>query len=133
MSRHVQVTFDAADPRALATFWRDVLGYVHPGPPGVTLSESADPLAAWDDFLQRIGVPKVREHSVRSRTPTGMGHDSSSSRWPRARCPRTGSTSTSVQLLDCMGMSGWPPWNGSVNVWWHSGRLDYAVTSPTRR
>ena len=34
MSRHIQVTFDAHDPRALASFWRDVLGYVHPGPHG---------------------------------------------------------------------------------------------------
>ena len=23
MSRHIQVTFDAHDPRALSTFWRD--------------------------------------------------------------------------------------------------------------
>jgi hypothetical protein len=30
MSRDVQVTFDAQDPRALSSFWRDVLGYVHP-------------------------------------------------------------------------------------------------------
>jgi hypothetical protein len=34
MSRHIQVTFDAHDPQALSSFWRDVLGYVHPGPPG---------------------------------------------------------------------------------------------------
>ncbi|WP_232666725.1 VOC family protein [Pseudonocardia sp. TRM90224] len=57
MSRHVQVTFDAHDPRALSIFWRDVLGYVHPAPPGVELAEGADPLAAWDDFLDSIGVP----------------------------------------------------------------------------
>ena len=35
MSRHIQVTFDAHNPMALSTFWRDVLGYVHPSPPGV--------------------------------------------------------------------------------------------------
>ncbi|GGK00137.1 hypothetical protein GCM10010123_32540 [Pilimelia anulata] len=57
MSRHVQITFDARDPRALSTFWRDALGYVHPAPPGVELPDGADPLAAWDDFLARIGVP----------------------------------------------------------------------------
>ena len=34
-------------------FWRDALGYVHPGPPGVELPEGADPLAAWDEFLAR--------------------------------------------------------------------------------
>ena len=63
MSRHLQVTFDARDPRALSTFWRDVLGYVHPGPPGVELAEGADPLPAWDDFLARIGVPEEQRNS----------------------------------------------------------------------
>lgn len=58
MSRDIQVTFDAHDPRALSSFWREVLGYVHPGPPGVELAEGDDPLAAWDDFLARIGVPE---------------------------------------------------------------------------
>ena len=57
MSRHIQVTFDAHDPRALSTFWREVLGYVHPGPPGVELPADADPLAAWDEFLASVGVP----------------------------------------------------------------------------
>jgi hypothetical protein len=60
MSRHLQITVDARDPRALSVFWRDVLGYVHPGPPGVDLPEGADPLAAWDDFLARMNVPEDR-------------------------------------------------------------------------
>jgi hypothetical protein len=64
MSRHIQVTFDAHDPRALSSFWRDVLGYVHPGPPGVDLPECADPLAAWDDFLARLGVPEGRRNTA---------------------------------------------------------------------
>jgi catechol 2,3-dioxygenase-like lactoylglutathione lyase family enzyme len=63
MSRQIQVTFDAHDPRALSTFWRDVLGYVHPGPPGVELPEGADPLAAWDDFLARVGVPEAHRNT----------------------------------------------------------------------
>jgi Glyoxalase-like domain len=63
MSRHIQVTFDAHDPRALSSFWRDVLGYVHPGPPGVELPDGADPLAAWDDFLERVGVPKEQRNT----------------------------------------------------------------------
>ncbi|MFC9993892.1 VOC family protein [Nocardia sp. NPDC127526] len=63
MSRHIQVTFDAHDPKALSTFWRDVLGYVHPGPPGVELPAGADPLAAWDEFLARIGVPEDQRNS----------------------------------------------------------------------
>ncbi|MEV0687273.1 VOC family protein [Nocardia sp. NPDC050378] len=74
MSRHVQITFDAHDPRALSIFWREVLGYVHPGPPGVELPEGADPLAAWDEFLTRIGVP-AEEHNSRSaiEDPEGEG------------------------------------------------------------
>ncbi|KAF0845388.1 VOC family protein [Nocardia caishijiensis] len=74
MSRHVQITFDAHDPRALSIFWREVLGYVHPGPPGVELSDGADPLAAWDEFLTRIGVP-AEERDARSaiEDPAGQG------------------------------------------------------------
>ena len=63
MSRQIQVTFDAHDPAALSTFWRDVLGYVHPGPPGVELPAGADPLAAWDEFLDRVGVPADQRNS----------------------------------------------------------------------
>ena len=33
MAREVQVTFDGADPAALATFWAEVLGYVLDQPP----------------------------------------------------------------------------------------------------
>jgi catechol 2,3-dioxygenase-like lactoylglutathione lyase family enzyme len=74
MSRHIQVTFDAHDPRALSTFWREVLGYVHPGPPGVELPEGADPLAAWEEFLARIGVPADQRNSRSAiEDPTGQG------------------------------------------------------------
>ncbi len=74
MSRHVQVTFDAHDPRALSSFWRDVLGYVHPAPPGVDLPEGADPLDAWDDFLARVGVPEdQRNASSAIEDPDGQG------------------------------------------------------------
>ena len=84
MSREVQVTFDAHDPRALSTFWRDVLGYVHPGPPGVEVPEgsdplaashaASDPLAAWDDFLARIGVPEDQRNSRSAiEDPEGRG------------------------------------------------------------
>ncbi|ROO51113.1 hypothetical protein EDC02_5978 [Micromonospora sp. Llam0] len=63
MSRKFQVTFDAHDPPALSTFWRDTLGYVHPGPPGVELPEGADPLAAWGEFLAKIGVPEDQRNT----------------------------------------------------------------------
>lgn len=79
MSRTVQVTFDAHDPRALSSFWRDALGYVHPGPPGVELPDGADPSAAWDAFLERMGVPEaalgaVRVSRVEPEPPLGASH-----------------------------------------------------------
>jgi hypothetical protein len=73
MSREIQVTFDAHDPRALSTFSRDVLGYVHPGPPGVDLPERADPLAAWDDVLEQVGVPED-QRNTRSAVEDPDGH-----------------------------------------------------------
>ena len=74
MSRHLQVTFDAHDPGALSVFWRDVLGYVIPGPPGVELPEGADPLAAWDEFLARIGVPQDQRNTRSAvEDPDGRG------------------------------------------------------------
>lgn len=74
MSRQVQITFDAHDPRALSCFWRDVLGYVHPSPPGVDLPEGADPLAAWDEFLARVGVPEEQRNSSSAlEDPAGHG------------------------------------------------------------
>ncbi|WP_406516654.1 VOC family protein [Streptomyces sp. NBC_00134] len=74
MSRHIQVTFDAHDPRAQSSFWRDALGYVHPGPPGVEVPEGADPLAAWDDFLTRIGVPEEQRNTHSAiEDPDGRG------------------------------------------------------------
>ncbi|MEU3272226.1 VOC family protein [Saccharomonospora sp. NPDC006951] len=74
MSRQVQITFDAHNPRALSIFWRDTLGYIHPAPPGADLPEGADPLAAWDEFLARAGVPE-EERNMRSaiEDPEGGG------------------------------------------------------------
>ena len=73
MGKDIQVTFDARDPQALSTFWREVLGYVHPGPPGVTLPEGADPLAAWDDFLGQRGFP-VEERNTKAALEDPDGH-----------------------------------------------------------
>ena len=74
MSRQIQITFDAHDPRALSNFWREVLDYVHPGPPGVDLPPDADPLAAWDDFLAKVGVPEDQRNSRSAiEDPDGQG------------------------------------------------------------
>lgn len=74
MSRHVQITVDAHDPRTLSSFWRDVLGYVHPGPPGADMPKGADPLVAWDEFLARVGVPEEQRNSAAAiEDPDGNG------------------------------------------------------------
>ncbi|PKV98843.1 VOC family protein [Nocardia fluminea] len=73
MSRHIQITFDAHDPAGLSTFWRDALGYVHPGPPGVEVPAGVDPLAVWDQFLARIGVP-AEERNSKSAIEDPEGH-----------------------------------------------------------
>jgi hypothetical protein len=74
MSRTVQITFDAHDPRALSIFWRELLGYVHPFPPGVEPEPGADPLAVWDEFLERNGVPVEQRNSSNAlEDPDGKG------------------------------------------------------------
>ncbi|GAA0566208.1 VOC family protein [Paractinoplanes ferrugineus] len=74
MSREIQVTFDVHDPQAQSIFWRDALGYVHPGPPGVELPAGADPLAAWDEFLDRMKVPAdQRNNQSAIEDPDGTG------------------------------------------------------------
>lgn len=74
MSATVQITFDVRDPRTVSLFWKEVLGYVHPAPPGVELAEGEDPLAAWDDFLEREQVPQELRNSASAlEDPGGSG------------------------------------------------------------
>lgn len=74
MSSTVQITFDAHDPRTLSIFWGEVLGYVHPAPPGVELPDGGDPLAAWDEFLEAAEVPVEQRNSASAlEDPDGTG------------------------------------------------------------
>ncbi|MBV2363163.1 VOC family protein [Streptomonospora nanhaiensis] len=74
MTRHIQITFDAHDPWGLSTFWCEVLGYAHPAPPGTELPEGADARAAWDAFLERVGVPEQeRNAKAAAEDPQGQG------------------------------------------------------------
>ena len=52
MANTFQVTFDAADPRALGDFWCDVLGYVRDAPPAG--------FATWEEALTAWGLPEER-------------------------------------------------------------------------
>ena len=49
MAREMQVTFDCADPAAVAEFWAEALGYVLEAPP--------PGFATWDAALDAWGVP----------------------------------------------------------------------------
>ncbi|GAA4889403.1 VOC family protein [Streptomonospora salina] len=49
MSRHVQITFDCADPTGMAEFWSTALGYRVQGPPGG--------YETWERFLDAMDLP----------------------------------------------------------------------------
>jgi hypothetical protein len=62
--RQVQVTFDCADPRAVAEFWKAVLGYVDPPvPPGFD---------SWDAFDASL-PPERRGSASACQDPQGVG------------------------------------------------------------
>lgn len=64
--RQVQVTFDCADPAALASFWREVLGYAEEPPP--------EGHATWEEALEAFGVPRELWNSRSAcRDPEGVG------------------------------------------------------------
>jgi hypothetical protein len=66
MSREIQVTFDSADPAALAAFWAEVLGYqVQQPPPGFN---------SWDAALEAWGVPPEHRNDASALVdPEGNG------------------------------------------------------------
>jgi hypothetical protein len=66
MSVPVQVTFDAADPRALSRFWALALGYVEqPPPPG---------FESWEAWAVDRGIPRERWDDTASVVdPDGRG------------------------------------------------------------
>ena len=65
-AREVQVTFDCADPAALAAFWAEALGYqLDSPPPGFD---------TWDEALDAWGVPAAERNSRSAVVdPAGTG------------------------------------------------------------
>jgi hypothetical protein len=59
--REFQVTFDAADPGALAEFWAAALGYRLQPPPA--------PFSTWDEALEAWGVPPAARNSRSAIVP----------------------------------------------------------------
>ena len=62
--RQVQVTFDCAEPKRLARFWCEVLGYVTPPPP--------EGFASWDDHDRSL-PPEDRDSWFAGSDPSGAG------------------------------------------------------------
>jgi catechol 2,3-dioxygenase-like lactoylglutathione lyase family enzyme len=66
MAREFQVTFDCADPNALAGFWCEVLGYSYDAPP--------PGFDTWDAALESFGVPPERRNDASAASdPEGSG------------------------------------------------------------
>lgn len=65
-ARQVQITFDCADPGALAGFWIEVLGYRYDDPP--------PGFDTWDQALDAFGVPPERRNDASAAVdPDGQG------------------------------------------------------------
>ena len=66
MTRDVQITFDCADPGALARFWTQVLRYeIDPPPAG---------FETWEAALESFGVPRSEWNSRSACSdPAGVG------------------------------------------------------------
>ncbi len=64
--RQVQVTFDCADPNALAGFWCEALGYEYDAPP--------PGFDTWEAALESFGVPEEERNSASAcHDPDGTG------------------------------------------------------------
>ena len=91
-----QVTFDSADPAALAAFWAEALRYVPAPPP--------PPFPSWDAALDAWGVPPEERTSRAALVdPDGVG--------PRVFFQRVpeGKTAKNRVHLDLRAAEGRPP------------------------
>ena len=96
MATSVQVTFDCADPGALAQFWADALGYVLQPPPS--------PFDTWDQALAAWGVPDS-ERNARSAIvdPDGAGPRLFFQRVPE---PKSAKNRVHLDLRKAYGLEG---------------------------
>lgn len=83
MAREIQVTFDCADPAALAAFWAAVLDYrVQDPPPG---------FSSWDEALAAMGVPPERRNDASALIdPGGSGPRIFFQRVPEGKSAKNG-------------------------------------------
>ena len=66
MAHSFQVTFDAANPMAVAEFWAAALGYIVQPPP--------EGFATWEEFADSVGIPEDdRDNLAAVIDPDGDG------------------------------------------------------------
>jgi len=136
MSRHIQVTFDAHDPQALSSFWRDVTGLRPPRPARSRPGRGCRP-AGRVGRLPRAGRRTGGAAQPRSaiEDPDGHGPRLFFQQVRRTRSPRTASTSTSVRLPDCTVRSGCGRWRSSAtgSSRWERRGTSLRARSPDER
>jgi len=95
--RDVQVTFDCADPDALARFWAAVLGYqVQPPPPGFD---------TWEAALAAFGVPES-EWNSRSAAIPADGENGPRLFFQRVPEPKTVKNRVHLDVRAAPGLTG---------------------------
>jgi hypothetical protein len=78
MATRWTLTIDCANPRRLAAFWAEALGYVEKPPP--------EGYASWDEWLASVGVPEVEWGDGAALTdPEGIGPGLSFLRVPESK------------------------------------------------
>jgi hypothetical protein len=105
MATRLQVTFDAADPAALAAFWGELIGYVEQDPP-----EGFD---SWEAWAAANDVPRERWGDFDARVdPDGVGPRLYFQRVPE---PKTAKNRMHLDLA-VSGGRGTPPEEARRNV-----------------
>jgi len=96
MSRELQVTFDCADPGALALFWVEALGYVLDAPP--------PGFDTWEQALDHYGVPAEDRNSASAAVdPCGAGPRLWFQRVPE---PKSGKNRLHLDVRAAPGLQG---------------------------
>lgn len=96
MAKTIQITFDAADPRALADFWAAALDYVIQPPP--------EGFATWDEALTAFGVPESEWNSRSALVdPDGVGPRIFIQRVPE---PKTAKNRLHLDVRSAVGLVG---------------------------
>ena len=105
MAVRIQVTFDAADPQALAAFWGETLGYVEQDPP--------EGFGSWEAWAVANDVPSERWGDFAARVdPDGAGPRLFFQRVPE---PKTAKNRVHLDLA-VGGGRGTPPEEARRNI-----------------